>query len=88
MDKNKSEELKKYDINSVIDVANTLKDMFGEVMQSMMNTEFDLSMGYEKSDNKIFKTNYRNGTYNNKVKSEFSEFDLELKRDRNANLCL
>ena len=89
MDKNKSEELKNYivnnyDINNANDVANALKDMFGGVIQSMMNAEFDSSMGYEKRDNKISKTNYRNCSYNKKVKSQFGEFDLEVPRDRNS----
>ena len=89
MDKNKSEELKNYivnnyDINNANDVANALKDMFGGVIQSMMNAEFDSSIGYEKSDNKISKTNYRNCSYNKKVKSQFGEFDLEVPRDRNS----
>lgn len=89
MDKNKSEELKNYivnnyDINNANDVANALKDMFGGVIQSMMNAEFDSSMGYEKRDNKISKTIYRNCSYNKKVKSQFGEFDLEVPRDRNS----
>jgi transposase-like protein len=90
MDKNKSKELtdyilNNYDINNANDVANALKDMFGGVIQNMMNAEFNSSMGYEKSDNKVVKTNYRNGSYNKKVKSQFGEFDLEVPRDRNAD---
>ncbi len=90
MDKNKSKELtdyilNNYDINNANDVANALKDMFGGVIQNMMNAEFNSSMGYEKSDNKVVKTNYRNGSYNKKVKSQFGEFDLEVPRDRNGD---
>ena len=43
--------------------AYALKDMFKDTIQTMMNAEFDSSMGYEKSDNKIEKSNYRNGSY-------------------------
>ena len=89
MEENKSKELTEYimnnyEINNANDVANALKDMFGGVIQNMMNAEFNSSMGYEKSDNKIVKTNYRNGSYSKKVKSQFGEFDLEVPRDRNA----
>lgn len=89
MDKERSKELtnyimNNYEINNANDVANALKDMFGGIIQNMMNAEFDSSMGYEKSDNKVAKSNYRNGSYNKKVKSQFGEFDLEVPRDRNA----
>lgn len=89
MDKERSKELtnyimNNYEINNANDVANALKDMFGGIIQNMMNAEFDSSMGYEKSDNKVAKSNYRNGSYNKKVKSQFGKFDLEVPRDRNA----
>lgn len=58
--------------------------MFKDTIQTMMNAEFDSSMGYEKSDNKIEKSNYRNGYSSKKVKSQFGEFDLSIPRDRNA----
>jgi len=74
-----------YDVKSADDVANALKDMFKDAIQEMMNAEFDTSIGYEKSDNKIDKTNYRNGISKKRVKSKFGEFDLDIPRDRNAD---
>lgn len=41
-------------------------------------------MGYEKNDNKIEKSNHRNGYSSKKVKSQFGEFELSVSRDRNA----
>ena len=73
-----------YDINSAQDLSSALKDMFKGALQEMMNAEFDSSMGYEKSDNKIEKSNYRNGYSSKKVKSQFGEFELTVPRDRNA----
>ena len=58
--------------------------MFKDTIQTMMNAEFDTFMGYEKSDNKVEKENYRNGYSNKKVKSQFGEFDLIVSRNRNA----
>ena len=76
--------LENYDIKNANDIADALKDMFKDTIQTMMNAEFDSSMGYEKSDNKIEKSNYRNGYSSKKVKSQFGEFDLSIPRDRNA----
>lgn len=50
----------------------------------MMNAEFETSMGYKKYDNKVEKTNYRNGATKKKLKSEFGEFEFETPRDRNG----
>ena len=51
--------LENYDIKNANDIADALKDMFKDTIQTMMNAEFDSSMGYEKSDNKTEKNNYR-----------------------------
>ncbi len=76
--------LENYDIKNANDIAYALKDMFKDTIQTMMNAEFDSSMGYEKSDNKTEKSNYRNGYSSKKVKSQFGEFELTVPRDRNA----
>lgn len=47
--------LENYDIKNANDVAEALKDMFKDTIQTMMNAEFDTSMGYSKSDNKVEK---------------------------------
>lgn len=76
--------LKNYDIKDANDIAYALKDMFKDTIQTMMNAEFDTSIGYEKSDNKIEKTNYRKGYSSKKVKNQFGEFELSVPRDRNG----
>lgn len=90
MKENKNKELMKYmlenyDVKTADDVADALKDMFKDTIQGMMNAEFDTSIGYEKSDNKITKDNYRNGTSKKTVKSKFGEFSLDIPRDRNSD---
>lgn len=40
--------LENYDIKNANDIAYALKDMFKDTIQTMMNAEFDSSMGYEK----------------------------------------
>lgn len=76
--------LENYDIKDANDVAEALKDMFKDTIQAMMNAEFDTSMGYSKNDNKVEKSNYRNGYSIKNVKSKFGEFELSVPRDRNA----
>ena len=76
--------LENYDIKNADDIANALKDMFKDTIQTMMNAEFDSSIGYEKNDNKVEKSNYRNGYSTKNVKSKFGEFDLTVPRDRKA----
>lgn len=73
-----------YEIESASDLSSAIKDLFKDSLQEMMNAEFDSSMGYEKHDKKIEKTNYRNGVTKKKLKSEFGEFDFETPRDRNG----
>ena len=75
--------LENYDIKNANDITDALKDMFKDTIQTMMNAEFDSSMGYSKNDNLVEKNNYRNGYSSKKVKSKFGEFELTLPRDRN-----
>ena len=42
--------LENYDINNANDIADALKDMFKDTIQTMMNAEFDSSMGYENRE--------------------------------------
>lgn len=73
-----------YEIESASDLSSAIKDLFKDSLQEMMNAEFDSSMGYEKYDKTLDKTNYRNGVTKKKLKSEFGEFDFETPRDRNG----
>lgn len=73
-----------YQIESAQDLSSAIKDLFKDSLQEMMNVEFETSMGYKKYDNKVEKTNYRNGATKKKLKSEFGEFEFETPRDRNG----
>lgn len=89
MKENKGKELLKilqenYEIETAQDLSSAIKDLFKDSLQEMMNAEFDSSMGYEKHDKKMDKTNYRNGVTKKRLKSEFGEFDFETPRDRNG----
>ena len=73
-----------YEIETAQDLGSAIKDLFKDSLQEMMNAEFDSSMGYEKSDKKTEKTNYRNGYSTKNVKNKFGEFELSVPRDRNS----
>ena len=73
-----------YQIESAQDLSSAIKDLFKDSLQEMMNAEFETSMGYKKYDNKVEKTNYRNGATKKKLKREFGEFEIETPRDRNG----
>ncbi len=53
--------IEEYGVTSPTDITNALKDLLGETLQEMMDTEFDMHMGYQKHDQITEKDNYRNG---------------------------
>ena len=74
-----------YGVTSPTDITNALKDLLGETLQDMLNSEFDEHMGYDKYDQKTDKTNYRNGTSKKTVKTSQGNIDLDIPRDRNSS---
>ena len=44
-----------YGVTSPTDITNALKDLLGETLQDMLNSEFDEYMGYDKYDQKTDK---------------------------------
>ena len=56
-----------YQIESAQDLSSAIKDLFKDSLQEMMNAEFETSMGYKKYDNKVEKTNYRNGEFEPRI---------------------
>ena len=65
-----------YDIKTAQDLSGALKDLSKEALQEMMNAEFDTSVGYSKYGKKSKKTNYRNGSTKETLKSEFGQFEF------------
>ena len=47
--------LENYDIKNANDIADALKDMFKDTIQTMMNAEFDTTIVYDKIDNRVEK---------------------------------
>lgn len=77
--------IKEYDIKSVPDIQNALKDLFGETLQNLLEAELSNTLGYEKHDGTHKETeNRRNGHTSKTVRSEYGEIELEIPRDRNG----
>ena len=62
--------------------------MFKDTIQTMMNAEFEASIGYEKSDNKIEKTIYRNGSTKKKQKVNLASLTLRRQETGRVNSIL
>ncbi len=70
-------------LNSVADVYTLLRDSFKDILQELMETELDESLGYAKNhkgDVRI--SNKRNGHSTKTLKSQYGEFQIDVPRDR------
>jgi len=74
-----------YDIKSMSDIQEALKDLLGDTIQGMLETELDEELGYEKHEKtEEPKTNYRNGHKPKTLKSTMGEIEISVPQDRNA----
>lgn len=77
--------LENYEIKSTLDIQEALKDMFSETIETMLNAELDVHLGYDKNaTNEAPTANRRNGTTNKNVNSQLGEFTLNVPRDRES----
>ncbi|WP_082680531.1 transposase, partial [Oceanivirga salmonicida] len=59
--------LDNYDISSVRDIEDALKDLLGNTLKEMMEAEMDDHIGLEKNRQDESRDNYRNGNKSKKV---------------------
>lgn len=72
-------------ITTVDDITATLKDMFKDVLQEMLEAELDDHLGYGKYNvSEKGTTNSRNGYSKKNLKTEFGNVDIDVPRDRNG----
>ncbi len=75
---------------STTDIINSMKELFSDVLQTVMETELEEKLGYEKSEctsdkaEKGMSKNYRNGYSKKTVKTQLGEVDVKIPRDRNG----
>ena len=94
MEKTSKELLKEFvnsqHFTSTTDIMNSMKELFSDVLETVMEAELEEKLGYEKSgrvsDNteKSMSKNYRNGYSKKTVKTQLGEVDVKIPRDRNG----
>ena len=74
-----------YQPQSVEDVQNALKDIFGPIFEAMLQGEMDHHLGFESNDHgPKDTTNRRNGYIHKSVNTTYGEVPIEVPRDREA----
>ena len=75
--------LEAYQPESVEDMQNALKDIFGPMFEAMLQGEMNNHLGYESNDHGAKSTdNRRNGYTNKKVRTSAGEVEIKVPRDR------
>ena len=74
-----------YDVKSVSDIREALKDLMGQTLQNMLEAELDVHLGYEKNEvTEGPKSNYRNGYKPKRLKTGEGKLEIEIPQDRNS----
>lgn len=77
--------IKENDIKDVNGIYDTMKDMFKDVLQEMLEAEMDVTLGYGKNEAKDKDTtNIRNGYSSKTLKTKFGNIEMDIPRDRNS----
>ena len=75
---------------STNDIMISMKELFSDVLQQVMEAELEEKLGYEKSERTAnsdeieMPKNYRNGYSKKTVKTQLGEVDVKIPRDRNG----
>lgn len=75
---------------STAEIMESMKELFSDVLQQVMEAELEEKLGYEKSerltknDENGSRKNYRNGYSKKTVKTQLGEVDVKIPRDRNG----
>ena len=75
-----------YDIKTMADIQEALKDLLGGTIQGILEAELDEELGYERYEKtEAAKGNYRNGHKPKTLKSTMGEVEIDVPQDRNAD---
>lgn len=75
---------------STTEIMNSMKELFGDVLQQVMEAELEAKLGCEKSERMSERSeaeavkNYRNGYSKKRVKTQLGEVEVKIPRDRNG----
>lgn len=78
--------VKSEDFKSTGDIMESIKCMFADVMNEVLQCEIEEKLGYDKHErtNSDDPKNYRNGTTKRKLKTQLGEVEIDVPRDRNG----
>ncbi|MDR7001331.1 transposase-like protein [Neobacillus niacini] len=64
----------------------TIKEMFSDILEEVLQCELDEQLGYEKHQRRSDEpSNYRNGSTKRKLKTQFGEVEVNVPRDRKGS---
>lgn len=78
--------LQEYDIETVEDIQDALKNLLGGTIKGMIVAEMDVYLGYAKSErvDRTEQSDYRNGTTRKKVNTTYGSVTIDVPQDRNS----
>lgn len=78
--------LQEYDVTSVQDMQDALKDIFGPMFENMLKGELEYHLGYESNSKEEKQTtNRRNGYTNKTLKTSMGNVEIKSPRDRDGS---
>ena len=79
-----AELIKTYEIKTAQDIQDALKDLLGDTIQEMLESEMNEHLGYEKYE-RAENTNPRNGYKTKRVRSGMGEYEIDVPQDRDSS---
>ena len=78
--------IENYQPETVADMQDAIRDIFGPMFESMLQGEMDNHLGYESNDHGYKETeNRRNGYTNKSIRTSIGEVDIRTPRDRDGS---
>ena len=75
--------IKEFDLKDTNDISSMFRELMGDTIQEMLNSELDEELGYEKYNQSNKKTeNSRNGFSEKSMRSELGDVTIKIPRDR------
>ena len=81
------EYVKSENFTNTTDIMESIKTMFADVLNEVLQCELDEQLGYDKhtrTESDEEKKNYRNGSTKRKLKTQLGEVEISVPRDRNG----
>jgi putative transposase len=78
--------VKEQKFTSTNQIMETIKEMFSDILEEVLQCEMDEQLGYEKHQRRSDEPgNYRNGSTKRKLKTQFGEVEVNVPRDRKGS---